>query len=274
MTVSGCTVDVVQSDFWQTNTGIITDPGGNVILIDPGVFPSELRALAQQIGEGKAVAAFSTHEDWDHVLWSTELGPDVPRLAHPETVRILTEGRDALLQSLSAAEEELGVTWDHDLVGRLKPTLIETVVPGAQVRITVISTPGHTEGHASLWLEDNRILFAGDMLSDVDPPILADDPRSADQFSTSLDKLESIVKHADIIVPGHGSICDRVEAALRLSRDRAYLDIVRQAVDTDTSRDRETIARRTSDALADPRIHWDEGWQAHTSNVETLMRTR
>lgn len=250
-----CRIDTVQSAFWTTNTGIITAPDGSIILIDAGVFPEELDAIARRIGEGKLIAGLSTHEDWDHVLWSHSLGDQVPRLAYRGTVNILNERRDELLRSLVSAEAELDVRWEHDLAGRLAPLREQSVVMG-DVLITVIPTPGHTPGHASYWLPREGVLFAGDMLSDVDIPMLADMPDAITTYRASLERLASLLEGARRIVPGHGTPCDREEGRRRLTLDRAYLDVLEQEMPEIPS--------------TDPRHDRDSNRDAHRQNLTFL----
>jgi glyoxylase-like metal-dependent hydrolase (beta-lactamase superfamily II) len=270
MTTSGrCTVEIIQSRFWQTNTGIIIGPHGEMVLIDPGVFPDELAALAQRNGEGRVLAPLATHEDWDHVLWSSALGSNVPRMAHPDVVRILNDDRPTLLRSLTQAEEEFGVTWEHDLVGRLESIPTETIEIGDHIRLSFTPTPGHTPVHTSIMLEGEGVLFAGDMLSDVDPPILADSPGVVTTYLASLSILEDLIQEAGIVVPGHGSACDRSEALLRLDRDRRCLDVISGAARGAALTD---IAVATAGELDDPRLAWDEGWNAHLSNIGIILR--
>jgi glyoxylase-like metal-dependent hydrolase (beta-lactamase superfamily II) len=213
----------MQSTFWMTNTGLITGADGSVVLVDPGVLPDELAEIARRAGKGRLRAAISTHEDWDHVLWSRDLPARIPRLALPETVRMLEMQRDEVLRSLAREEASLGVRWEHDLVGRLDPVETNPLVLG-NMRITLVPTPGHTMGHASLWLEDDGVLFAGDMLSDVDIPMLAPVPGVARIYLRSLETLEAHLHAAMMIVPGHGTPCGREEARSRLDADRAYME--------------------------------------------------
>jgi glyoxylase-like metal-dependent hydrolase (beta-lactamase superfamily II) len=120
-------------------------------------------------------------------------------------------------------------------------------------------------------LEGERILFAGDMLSDVDPPILADTPDVAAAYLESLKTLESLIQQVRVLIPGHGSACDKDEAMWRLERDRRYLDIVTKAIEHIMPTD---IAARTTALLDDPRLGWDEGQNAHLSNIEAILRYR
>src|SRR5688572_7337246 len=68
-----------QSELLQNNTVVVRGPAG-VLLIDPGIQGSEMACLASDLRElgQPVVAGFSTHPDWDHVLWHAELG-EAPR---------------------------------------------------------------------------------------------------------------------------------------------------------------------------------------------------
>src|SRR5204863_7980926 len=70
-------VIVRRSRFWATNTTIVTASAG-CLLVDPGVYPDELRATAGRLA-GPVLAAVHTHAHWDHLLWTPELGDAVPR---------------------------------------------------------------------------------------------------------------------------------------------------------------------------------------------------
>lgn len=266
MSAASGEVAVIQSAFWQTNTAIITDPDGGIVLIDPGVLPDELRSIARRVGEGRLIAALSTHEDWDHVLWARELGHGAPRLAHPETVRILTDHRETLLTSLTEAERELSVAWDHDLAGRLDPIPQQTVAFGEHIRVTFIPTPGHTDGHASLVLEGEGAIFAGDMLSDVDIPILAETPGSLDAYIRSLDVLQHLLADARTIIPGHGAPCDRDVARQRLDRDRAYVDSL--------GKGRATGSWPERPIPDDPRWQRVENRETHRYHIKAMAKLR
>jgi glyoxylase-like metal-dependent hydrolase (beta-lactamase superfamily II) len=77
--------------------------------------------------------------------------------------------------------------------------------------ITVFETPGHTEGSISLFLENSRVLFTGDLISAVyDPPPLVMVERDGggwlniyDTYMNSLSRLEEI--DPVILAPGHGA---------------------------------------------------------------------
>ena len=70
---------VHQSEVLRNNTVVVQGRTG-VLLVDAGITGVEMACLARDLSElGQPVAAgFSTHPDWDHVLWHPDLG-DVPR---------------------------------------------------------------------------------------------------------------------------------------------------------------------------------------------------
>ena len=72
-------VHVHESEFIKSNSVVVEGSAG-VLLIDPGITTDEMACLARDLRErGLAVAAgFSTHPDWDHVLWHPDFG-DAPR---------------------------------------------------------------------------------------------------------------------------------------------------------------------------------------------------
>ncbi len=70
-----------QSELLQNNTVVVEGRVG-VLLIDPGITGSEMACLANDLSAlgQPVVAGFSTHPDWDHVLWHARLG-EAPRYA-------------------------------------------------------------------------------------------------------------------------------------------------------------------------------------------------
>jgi glyoxylase-like metal-dependent hydrolase (beta-lactamase superfamily II) len=70
---------VHESEFIQSNSVIVQGADG-VLLIDPGITSDEMATIASDLRDlgQPVVAGFSTHPDWDHVLWLEAFG-DVPR---------------------------------------------------------------------------------------------------------------------------------------------------------------------------------------------------
>jgi glyoxylase-like metal-dependent hydrolase (beta-lactamase superfamily II) len=70
---------VHQSELLQNNAVVVQGRAG-VLLIDPGIRGDEMACLANDLSDlgQPVVAGFSTHPDWDHVLWHAKLG-EAPR---------------------------------------------------------------------------------------------------------------------------------------------------------------------------------------------------
>jgi glyoxylase-like metal-dependent hydrolase (beta-lactamase superfamily II) len=226
---------VHQSEFLQSNTIVVQGHAG-VLLIDPGVQDHELACLANDLSESgqTVVAGFSTHPDWDHLLWHAELGP-APRYG---TARCAANVRDQLSDPDAKARItdhllETGIA-EHvplDLFGLITALPAETArIPWDGPRVGIIEHQAHAPGHAALFIEERGVLVAGDMLSDVLVPMLDlngnTDP--VEDYLAALQLLENVADDVDVIVPGHGSVGEADEVHARIQQDRAYVLALRE----------------------------------------------
>lgn len=86
----------------------------------------------------------------------------------------------------------------------------------------VISTPGHTPGHLSLWQPDERLLVVGDALSDYDVGWVNTALDGPDATSTAVASLQRLVGLAPrVLLPAHGPIPIDTGAALAKALRRA-----------------------------------------------------
>lgn len=221
---------VTTSPTWLTTSTLVVADDGACLLVDPTLTPADLRALGREVtARGWHVtAAFSTHPHWDHMLWSDAL-PDVPRWATPAAASAVTEA-----ELLAQAVEDLpGHRWD--VIGGttpLAPDTTELEWPGP--RAVVVPTPGHAPGHAGLHLPEEGVLVAGDMLSDIEVPLLDDAPDAVADYRRSLEHLQVLdVAH---VVPGHGRVATGPEVRRRVAADLRYLDDLTRAVEPDDPR--------------------------------------
>src|SRR5215470_14432216 len=213
---------VATSDLLTCTSTVVAAGDGGCLVIDPAVSVADLAALAADLdGAGlRPRAGFATHPHWDHVLWSRDLG-DVPRYAAPDAVAAAEAGREAMVS------EAQGTAPGHDLelFGRLTalPAGAEHIPwdgPAAQV----IVHDGHAPGHGAVFIPDAGVLVAGDMLSDIEIPLLdtpADDPLG--NYRAGLQRLAA-VPGVRWLVPGHGHITDAGGFRRRADADRRYLD--------------------------------------------------
>lgn len=213
------------ADIWTSLTTVIVDEDGACLVVDPGITVGEVDALARAIrARGWSVAAgFSTHPHWDHLLWSRGLGGG-PRWATGRgAAHALTHRLDVLAKTEAAAPGH-----DPDLTARVVALPDgASEVPWDGPRVVVVGHEAHCPGHAGLVVPRARVLLAGDMLSDLEIPLLdvdAADPVGG--YRAGLDALESAAREhvVRVLIPGHGHVGDAAELARRLRVDRAYLD--------------------------------------------------
>ncbi|GEL99993.1 MBL fold metallo-hydrolase [Cellulomonas terrae] len=212
---------------------MVVGPDGTCLVVDPAVTASEVDGLAATIrARGwTPVAVWSTHAHWDHVL-------DGPALAHlprwsagvPATDReTLAAERDADPELARSGEPPAPVAAAASDFPRRSPGVLDW--PGPTVQVLVHAA--HARPHTALFLPDAGVLVAGDMLSDVEIPLLdlsADDP--VGDYLGALALLEAT--SAAVVVPGHGSVGS--DLPRRVAADRAYLSALVAGADVDDER--------------------------------------
>lgn len=257
-----------QSALLENNAVVVQGKAG-VLLIDPGITDSEMAYLANDLSElGRpVVAGFSTHPDWDHVLWHARLG-DAPRygtarcaaslrdlLSNPDWKALVAEGLPPEIA------EEVPLDRFGLITGLSAGT---TYIPWDGPRVRIIEHQAHAPGHAALVIEERRVLVAGDTLSDVFIPLLdwsAADPIG--DYLAALRLLEGVADDVDVVVPGHGSVGGADQVRARIDQDRAYVQALRDHQD-----------------VSDPRIgpSAKEGWEwvsdVHAGQLEQLAQRR
>src|ERR687890_2906236 len=173
-----------QSELLQNNAVVVHGRAG-VLLIDPGIQGSEMACLANDLAEcgQPVVAGFSTHPDWDHVLWHAELG-EAPRYG---TARCAASMRDLLSHAdwkarvAEGLPPEIAEEIPLDLFGLITGLPAGTAqIPWNGPEVRIIEHSAHAQGHAALLIEGRGVLIAGDMLSDVFVPMLDDETGNSD----------------------------------------------------------------------------------------------
>lgn len=236
---------------YVTTSTVLLDGHGGALVIDPAWDPDELAAIPADLAEldVTCVGGLATHEHYDHVMWHPGLG-DVPRWSSPGTVAHLSQDREHLLEPLAAY-------LTPDLVaiaGRLDP-LPGGDVPWGGTRVRCITHDAHAPAHLAVLVEDSGVLVAGDMLSDVELPMPADDDVTLDTYVAGLDQLSAAVASSTLLIPGHGT--PTRDPISRLDADRRYLD--------------DLLSGRRP---ADPRLDDPENAALHRANVERARRMR
>ena len=258
---------VHQSELLQNNTAVVQGTDG-VLLIDAGITGDEMACLANDLRElgQPVVAGFSTHPDWDHVLWHDDLG-DVPRYGTARCaadMRDLRSNEDWKARVTEGLPEEIAEDIPLNPFGLLTGLPAGTTqVPWDGPRVRIIEHPAHSPGHAALLIEERGVLAAGDMLSDLFVPMLdtftsTNDP--IEEYLVGLEVLEGVADDVDAVIPGHGSVGEGDQVRARIEQDRAYMH-----------------ALRDGHAPSDPRIDSPEpGWEwvsdIHTGQAQSAAQ--
>lgn len=233
-----------------TNSAYLLPERG--VLVDPGPPGDdawrELRAGLRSVGEALDAVdhVVATHWHADHVGLTTRVAAaadatihmherDAPLLADYEAARERRLRRDeATMLSWGVPDDVAAAVVDGDAPSPLPAeTPVETHADGDAVAGgTVLHTPGHTEGHLALSVDDD--LFVGDtVLPMYTPNVGGSDTRASDPLTSFLSSLDRVRAHGGTVHPGHGPGIDTPERfevieAHHRSRSRRVLDRVRR----------------------------------------------
>ena len=224
-----------ESEFCQSNAVVVQGRAG-VLLIDPGVHGYEMAALANDLSDSgqTAVAGFSTHPHWDHLLWHAGLGaaPRYGTARCADIARVLLSEAGWKARIVEWIPPDIAEQVQLDLLGLITGLPAEMArIPWDGPQVRIIEHQAHAPGHAALLIEERGVLVAGDMLSDVLIPMLDlnDTADPIEDYLAALRLLEGVAGDVDVLVPGHGSIGGADQVRARIEQDRAYVHALRDA---------------------------------------------
>ncbi len=217
-----------QSRVFHTNSGVFISEG-QALLIDPGVLPEEIAAIADFVAT-QAIephALVITHAHWDHFLGAATF-PEARTIAQAKYLDVLREHGKDLLQQVAQFQTQAA----------LKP-LTPFTLPAPQLTfetelrlaignetLRLLHAPGHAPDQLVIYHATSGMLWAADMLSDCEIPMVSHNLAAYEATLVRLAALE-----VRVLIPGHGHpTTDAGEIAARLADDRAYLAELRQRV--------------------------------------------
>jgi glyoxylase-like metal-dependent hydrolase (beta-lactamase superfamily II) len=197
------------------NLTLIMDEQNGNTLVDAGL-PNQTEVISAAlveagIGVGDLRRIIFTHQDLDHVGSGAALvrQSDARVLAHPADAPYIEGSQRPLKPSPEMLEQRPQM---REVLERLEPVGIdEYVEDGTRLDLAggtrVISTPGHTPGHISLYVERSKVLIAGDALTAQRGSLNGPNPSMTLEMRTAIQSVRRLADlEIDTIVCYHGGV--------------------------------------------------------------------
>ncbi len=204
------------STLFQTTT-LEVRRAGERLLVDPGVSRWEIADVAG----ADVTQVVITHADWDHVLGIGHLPGASITASRAAAERIASTETG---EQIARAASEYYLTVEH--LDRLR--VDNPVDLPAELRLGPWSAvcraaPGHTEDGMIVLLPDERLLIAGDYLSQLEIPFVY---HSAGEYSHTLHTLIGVIERErpEHVVVGHGPPLSADRALQIADADLDYVD--------------------------------------------------
>lgn len=199
------------------DANLILLPGREPAVVDSGfVGHAEQTAAYARVHLGEVATVVDTHWHSDHVGANALLQERGSRIAA------------SALDAHALARRDPGCCVAEYLDQPVAPyTVGQPLEDGQVLRLgdadwQVVCTPGHTPGHLSLWQPEQRLLVAGDALSDYDVGWVntaLDGPAAAATAVASLHRLAALTPR--VVLPSHGPMPDDPAVAIDRAVRRA-----------------------------------------------------
>jgi glyoxylase-like metal-dependent hydrolase (beta-lactamase superfamily II) len=213
------------------NVGFVIGERG-ILVVDTGMGPrngATVAEVAKKLGGSRALYLVTTHFHPEHDLGAQAFPENTTMIRSNDQVKDIAEFGLQLAQVFarrSAIDAELlkdadfrkaNVTFDREYKLDLGGVKVQLMAMGAN----------HTRGDTATWVEEDRVLFSGDVAMRPQPAF-ASPYSNVRHWLSSLDRLETL-KPA-IIVPSHGPVGD---GSMFASGYRTYLIEVRDRTTTE-----------------------------------------
>ena len=209
-----------------SNAGVvITDKG--VVIIDALGTPSLANKLLQEIRkitDKPVLKVFVTHYHADHIYGLQVFKEQGAEIIAPQGAYEYIDS-DAASSRLEERQFSLE-PWVNENTKIVVPDRIidksEEISVGGFTFILSYVGPAHSDGDMTVYVENDRVLFTGDLIFEGRVPLLGSD--NTKHWLETLKTIESKKLHA--LVPGHGATAQDPMKAISLTR--SYLAFIRE----------------------------------------------
>ena len=215
-----------ETGFGGCNPGFVTTADG-IVMIDTPMMPSDAikwRDLIQEIGEVRYVINTEPHAD--HYTGNAFFPGTV--IAHHGTREALSTVSEAdIIERVKAMDPEGLPLMDGYRLKRPTITFTEKLsIYLGNHTFELIHLPGHTPSETAVYIPEERVVFTGDnVFYKIQTWFHEADPEA---WLESLKRLEEL--DVDVIVPGHGEVCDKGYLKEQAAFIEEWIAAVRDAI--------------------------------------------
>lgn len=211
-------------NYAQVSAGIVEGPNWAVV-IDTLALPEESVAIRDFVEQDLQVPVryvINTHYHADHT-WGSCFFPGAIVISSADCRALLAEYGEPALEK--ARRDNQGMFRQSRIVlPQLTFSRGQLGLKVGKKNLSLISLPGHSEDGIGVLIEEDRVLFSGDVLMPL--PYLVDG--DIDDMIASLKAI--IGMGLENIVPGHGDIILRGEIEAAIGENLDYLNEIRKVV--------------------------------------------
>lgn len=231
-----------------SNLGAITSSEG-VVMVDTPMSPSLARKWqAGFSSKGPLRYLINTEYHSDHIAGNFFF--DTTVVAHENTRAsfLASLGSIEQLKERVKAGDPEGATVMENYQPRLPSiTFSERLtLQVGDLTIKLLHLPGHTVAETAVYIPEEKVVFTGDNVVHRLHPQLFDGVTF--QWLDSLRTIESL--DVEVVVPGHGEVCDRSAVRSMIAQIEEIIETVRKAMNSGMSR--EEVAEKISFADRHP----------------------
>lgn len=176
-----------------SSNNVFLKTSAGVVMIDTTTSQEEMQAVLDLAGltPEDITLVINTHADGDHVLGNGLF--DCPILAHQSTY-------DRMKEAGRPADEMPSETFTGE----------RHSLRYGEFQIELIFTGGHKKDMTMVWLPEQKVLFASDIIFEGRYPYMLQSI-----VPTWIEVLKTLASyHADVYLPGHGTVCTQADVDL------------------------------------------------------------